>query len=209
MLRQSLVALTAEVQRNGFPGFRAKQVYHWLYKRCVESVEQMTNLPCPVREWLVASYRLGGAEVVDRRDSRDGSIKLLFALYDGRRIEAVLMSEGPRRTLCVSSQVGCSLRCRFCMTGMGGFVRNCASDEIVGQYLATRRLLPVGERPITHIVFMGMGEPLLNCEAVFGAIRRLTDPQAIGLSPRRITVSTVGVVKGIRRLGEANLGVNL
>lgn len=209
LLQQSLVALTAEIQRTGFPGFRAKQIYHWLYKHCVGSVEQMSNLPRPVRDWLGAFYRFGGGEIVDRRDSRDGSIKLVFALYDGRRIEAVLMREGPRRTLCISSQVGCSLRCRFCMTGMGGFVRDCASDEIVGQYLAARRLLPAGEKPITHVVFMGMGEPLLNCEAVFEAIHRLTDSQAIGLSPRRITVSTVGVVEGIRRLGEASLGVNL
>jgi len=209
LLRQSLIALTAELQRHGFEAYRAKQIYHWLYKRAVASVEQMSNLPTAIREWLAAFYRFGGGEIVDRRDSRDGSTKHVSALWDGQRIESVLMREDDRRTLCVSSQVGCPLGCLFCMTGVGGFVRNCSSDEVVGQYLAARRLLGAGEKPITHIVFMGMGEPLLNCDAVFEAIRRLTDPQAVGLSPRRITVSTAGVAEGIRRLGEAKLGVKL
>lgn len=209
LLQQTLAALTANLQRHDFPAFRARQIYHWLYKHGVGSIEPMSNLPAELREWLAATYRFGGGEIVDRRDSLDGSIKLVFALWDGRRIESVLMREKSRRTLCVSSQVGCPLRCRFCMTGVGGFVRDCTTDEILGQHLAARRLLPAGEDAITHVVFMGMGEPLLNCEAVFDAIRRLTDPQAIGLSPRRITVSTAGVVEGIRRLGGANLGVKL
>lgn len=209
LLRQSLVALTAELQRRGLPGFRAKQIYHWLYRQAVASVEEMKNLPSEVREWLTEFYRFGGGEVVDQRESSDGSIKLVFGLWDGSRIESVLMEEESRRTLCVSSQVGCPLGCLFCMTGVGGFVRNCASDEILGQYLAARRHVRDGGGAITHIVFMGMGEPLLNCEAVFDTIRRLTDPQAIALSPRRITVSTAGVVEGIRRLSEAKLGVKL
>jgi 23S rRNA (adenine2503-C2)-methyltransferase len=209
LLQQSLMSLTAELQRHGFPAFRAKQIYHWLYKQAVASVKQMTNLPQAVREWLVAFYRLGGGEIVDRRESRDGSIKFVTELWDGRRIESVSMRDEDRRTLCVSSQVGCPLGCLFCMTGVGGFVRSCSSDEILGQYLAARRLLAGDEKSLTHVVFMGMGEPLLNCDAVFEAIRRLTDPQAVGLSPRRITVSTAGVVEGIRRLGEAELGVKL
>ena len=209
LLQQNLVSLTAELQRHGFEAYRAKQIYNWLYKQAAASVEQMGNLPDAVRQWLTAFYRFGGSEIVDRRDSRDGSTKFVSALWDGQRIESVLMREDERRTLCISSQVGCPLGCLFCMTGVGGFVRNCSSDEILGQYLAARRLLAAGENPITHIVFMGMGEPLLNCDAVFEAIRRLTDPQAVGLSPRRITVSTAGIVAGIRRLGEANLGVKL
>jgi 23S rRNA (adenine2503-C2)-methyltransferase len=209
LLQQSLVELTAEIQRHGFPGYRARQIYHWLYKQAAASVEEMTNLPRELREWLATFYRCGGVEIVDRRESRDGSIKWALGLWDGQRIESVLMPKASRRTLCVSSQVGCPLGCLFCMTGAGGFVRDCSSDEIVGQYLAARRLLPAGENPITHIVFMGMGEPLLNCEAVFEAVRRLTDPQAVGLSPRRITVSTAGVVAGIRRLAAASLGVKL
>ena len=209
LLQQSLVSLTAELQRHGFPAFRGKQIYHWLYKHAVGSLDQMTNLPQELREWLEAFYRFGGAEIVDRRESRDGSIKFASALWDGRRIESVLMRDEDRRTLCVSSQVGCPLGCVFCLTGVGGFVRSLSSDEILGQYLAARRFPSGDDRPITHIVFMGMGEPLLNCDAVFEAVRRLTDPQACGLSPRRITVSTAGFVAGIRRLGEANLGVKL
>jgi len=209
LLRQRLVGLTAELQRHGFEAYRAKQIYHWLYKQSIGSVEQMSNLPVALREWLMTSYRFGGGEIADRRDSQDGSIKFAFALWDGQRVESVLMRDEDRQTLCVSSQVGCPLGCVFCMTGVGGFVRNCSDDEIVGQYLAARRLASTDERPITHVVFMGMGEPLLNCDAVFEAIRRLTDPQAVGLSPRRITVSTAGIVAGIRRLGEAKLGVKL
>ncbi|MBM3335847.1 23S rRNA (adenine(2503)-C(2))-methyltransferase RlmN, partial [Candidatus Sumerlaeota bacterium] len=206
LLRQGLVALTAELQRHGFEAYRAKQIYQWLYRHAVESVEQMSNLPLALRTWLADFFELGGCDVVDRRDSRDGSTKMVLRLRNGKLIESVLMREQSRRTLCVSSQVGCPLQCLFCMTGQGGYVRNCTSDEIVGQYLAARRLVlaehsaataPPSFQPITHVVFMGMGEPLLNCDAVLDAIRRLTDPQAVGLSPRRITVSTAGVVKGI------------
>ena len=209
LLQQSLLALTAGLQRHGFEAFRARQIYHWLYKQAAASVEEMKNLPAEVRQWLGEFYRFGGGDIVDRRESRDGSVKFVLGLWDGQRIESVLMREEDRRTLCVSSEVGCPLGCLFCMTGVGGFVRNLTNDEILGQYLAARRLLGADEAPITHIVFMGMGEPLLNCEAVFEAIRRLTDPQAVGLSPRRITVSTAGVVEGIRRLGAARLGVKL
>ncbi|MCX8036229.1 MAG: 23S rRNA (adenine(2503)-C(2))-methyltransferase RlmN [Candidatus Sumerlaeia bacterium] len=209
LLRQSLTALQAELQRHGFQGYRAKQIFHWLYKQAVPSVAAMTNLPAELRDWLDTFYRFGGVQIAERRDSADGSIKLILALADGARIESVLMHDEDRRTLCISSQVGCPLGCLFCMTGQGGFVRNCTADEIVGQYLAARQLLGPGAPPITHIVFMGMGEPLLNCDAVFEAIRRLTDPQAVGLSPRRITVSTAGVAAGIRKLGEAKLNVKL
>jgi len=209
LLRQSLSALGAELQRHGFRAFRAKQIYHWLYKHSVESVEQMRNLPQALRAWLGEFYRFGGCAIVERREARDGSVKLVFELWDGNRIEAVLMREDSRRTLCISSQVGCPLGCRFCMTGVSGFVRDCSSDEILGQYLAASREFSRSHGPITHIVFMGMGEPFLNCEAVFDAVRRLTDPQAVGISPRRITLSTAGLIEGIKRLGEADLGVNL
>jgi len=209
LLRQSLVELTAETQRHGFPGYRARQVYQWLYKQIAGSIEEMTNLPADYRAWLAEFYRFGGVEIADRRVSADGSQKLLIRLHDGRLIESVLMPDGERRTLCLSSQVGCPLGCRYCLTGQGGLLRNCSMDEILGQYLAARRLVPAGQIPITHLVFMGMGEPLLNTANVFAAIGRLTDPRAVGLSPRRITVSTAGVVKGIDALGEANLGVKL
>lgn len=209
LLRLHLAELTAAVQRRGFPGFRAKQIYHWLYKHAAASVEQMSNLPREVRNWLHEHFRFGGGAIVDRRRSNDGSQKLVLELWDGHRIESVLMPHDERMTLCVSSQVGCPLRCRYCLTGVGGFVRDCTSDEILDQYLAARRLLRAARQSVTNIVFMGMGEPLLNCEATFEAIQRLTDPQAVGLSPRRITVSTAGVVEGIRRLAEADLGVKL
>jgi 23S rRNA (adenine2503-C2)-methyltransferase len=209
LLEQSLIALTAELQRHGFEGYRAKQIFHWLYKQAAASIDAMSNLPRDLCAWLADFYEFGGAPIAAFLRSDDGSLKLLFRLADGQYIESVLMHEEDRRTLCISSQVGCPLGCAYCLTGLGGFRRQLAMHEILGQYLAARRLAPPGEKPITHIVFMGMGEPLLNTDNVFDAIRRLIDPQAVGLSPRRITVSTAGIVDGIHALGEAGLNVKL
>jgi 23S rRNA (adenine2503-C2)-methyltransferase len=147
-------------------------------------------------------------EVERRTPSQDGSHKLVLRYPDGARVQAVLMPDGDRLTLCVSTQVGCGFGCTFCYTGTMGLERNLSAGEIVAQVLVARRGLGPGER-ITHIVYMGMGEPLSNYTATVKSLRLLTDPQAFGFSPRRITVSTVGLVSGIERLAKENLKVNL
>jgi 23S rRNA (adenine2503-C2)-methyltransferase len=140
--------------------------------------------------------------------SQDGSQKLVVRMADGARVQSVLMPDEDRLTLCLSTQVGCGFGCAFCCTGTMGLDRNLSAGEIAGQFLAARRLVPADGR-ITHVVYMGMGEPLANYAATVQSIRILTDPQAIGLSPRRVTVSTVGLVSGIERLARENLRVRL
>jgi 23S rRNA (adenine2503-C2)-methyltransferase len=168
----------------------------------------MTNLPRALRGRLAAEAVVGVPELADRVGSRDGSEKLVLRLADGRTVHSVLMPDDDRLTLCVSTQVGCGFACAFCYTGTMGLVRNLTPGEIVGQVLAARAQLAPGAR-LTHIVFMGMGEPLANYEATVKALRVLTDPEGFGFSPRRITVSTVGLVQGIERLARENLRVNL
>jgi 23S rRNA (adenine2503-C2)-methyltransferase len=147
-------------------------------------------------------------EVERRTPSQDGSQKLVLRYGDGARVQAVLMPDADRLTLCVSTQVGCGFGCAFCYTGTMGLERNLSAGEIVGQVMAAREGLAAGLR-ITHIVYMGMGEPLANYTATVKSLRLLTDPQAFAFSPRRITVSTVGLVTGIERLAKENLRVNL
>lgn len=209
--------LTAE----GHPAFRAKQLFTWLQAKAARATDSMHNLPAPLREW--AEPRLGGvAGVVTQKESQDGSVKFLFNLRCGKKVETVLMP-GPkadphRMTLCVSSQVGCAVDCKFCVTGKNGFFRQMGADEIVDQVLYARHYLmtnqlpgvaPEQQRTLRNIVFMGMGEPLLNTEAVIPALRILTHPDGAAFLPRRITVSTSGILPGLRELAEADLGVNL
>jgi 23S rRNA (adenine2503-C2)-methyltransferase len=178
-------------------------VLGWIYRRGICDWEQMPNLGRPARERLAARFGVHALECKAVHGSRDGTEKLVLATAEGHAIEAVMIPEERRRTLCVSSQVGCSLDCRFCATGQLGLGRNLRAEEIVDQWLhVCARLAQRGEA-VTHVVFMGMGEPLLNLPHVVQAIRVLTDPQAGGLSPRRITVSTAGVVPRIAALGQA------
>ncbi len=151
---------------------------------------------------------MGVPEVERRTPSQDGSQKLVLRYDDGARVQAVLMPDADRLTLCVSTQVGCGFGCAFCYTGTMGLERNLSAGEIVGQVMAAREGLAAGLR-ITHIVYMGMGEPLANYTATVKSLRLLTDPQGFAFSPRRITVSTVGLVTGIERLAKENLRVNL
>jgi 23S rRNA (adenine2503-C2)-methyltransferase len=201
----SLLGLTADELRartvaDGLPRYRAEQLLRWIYRRSVLGFADMTDLPRDVRETLAARYRSASLALVERHPSSDGTQKLVLETLERDRIEAVIIPEQRRRTLCVSTQVGCSLDCSFCATGRLGLARNLRAEEIVEQFLhAARALAP--ERP-THIVFMGMGEPLMNLANVVQAIRILTDPAAGGLSHRRITVSTSGVVPRIAQLGE-------
>ncbi len=204
----SLVEIEAAIQRAGFEGFRARQIFHWLYKKDIRSFDEMANLPAPLREWLKERFCPGGVEIEQTLEDKDGSQKILYRLHDGLQVESVLMPFEGRRTLCISSQVGCALQCEFCLTGRIGFIRNLTTAEITDQVQCARRELLKGEPP-QNIVVMGMGEPFLNTDAVIPALRLLTAPDAVGIPTRRITVSTAGVAPGIRALAEAALGVNL
>lgn len=192
----------------GAPKYRGRQIASWLYGKDATDIETMSDLPRDFRAALGARVMVAVPEIERRTPSRDGSQKLVLSLGDGARIQSVLMPDGDRLTLCVSTQVGCGFACAFCLTGTMGLERNLTAGEIVGQVLATRATLGSGER-ITHIVYMGMGEPLANYATTVRSLRILTDPRAFGLSPRRITVSTVGLVGGIERLAKENLKVNL
>lgn len=188
--------------------FRARQVYDALHRRAVAEFEEMTDLPSALRQRLEREFRVGGPEVVRRAASDDGTVKYLLALADGATVEAVDIPDGERRTFCISSQAGCGLACKFCVTGYWGAGRNLTAGEIVGQVLAIRRdreLPPSG----FNLVFMGMGEPLLNLDGLEGALAVLGE----SLSLRRITVSTAGVVPGIDAMARwprrPNLAVSL
>ncbi|HPG26073.1 MAG TPA: 23S rRNA (adenine(2503)-C(2))-methyltransferase RlmN, partial [Myxococcota bacterium] len=197
----SRTALRERFAARGWPAYRADQVMDWLYRSDVDSIEAMTNLPATLRSEIAEAFDVGGLEVETTRTSVDGTQKLLLAAADGARIEAVLIPEERRHTLCLSTQVGCPLTCDFCATGALGFTRNLTTGEILDQVLEARRRLPPGET-LTNVVFMGMGEPLLNLPAVSEAIRVLVDPKALGLAPRRVTVSTAGVLPQIGPLLE-------
>jgi 23S rRNA (adenine2503-C2)-methyltransferase len=179
--------------------FHADQVYHWMYGRLARDAGSMTDLSSALRGAIGESFRIDWPEVAERRDSVDGSRKYVLRLGDGGEIEAVHIVHGRGATLCLSSQIGCALRCRFCLTGSMGLVRNLTPGEIVGQVAVLARehaLTPNGYR----VVFMGMGEPLHNYDAVLAAFRILVDPAGFALAPRRVTLSTAGLVPGIDRL---------
>ncbi len=185
----------------GIAPYRADQVLGWLYRQGVEELAEMTNLDLALREKLALEWQTRSLEVERIDRSNDGTVKAILRAADETRIEAVLIPEPARTTLCVSTQVGCAMACTFCATGAMGFVRNLTTAEIIDQVCRMRVVLELPCR-ITNIVFMGMGEPLLNLDAVRSAVRILVHPKAFGFAPRRITVSTVGVVPKIRELLE-------
>ena len=194
----------------GASRYRGRQLATWIYRKNVVDLDAMTDLPKDFRTVLAdrAAIRLPDVERVT--PSQDGSRKLVFRLADGARVSAVVMPDDDRITLCLSTQVGCGFGCTFCLTGTMGLERNLTAGEIVGQLMAANRMLEGETRRVTHLVFMGMGEPLANYGPLVTSLRILTDAKlGIGYSPRRITVSTVGLVKGIERLGRENLKVNL
>jgi len=180
----------------GEPAYRARQVADRLWRNPAASFGDMTELPVTLRERLAASFALPRLTLDTRQRSQDGTEKFLFRLDDGEGIETVAIPEQDRLTLCISSQAGCALQCAFCATGAMGFARNLRPFEIAGQ---VRELILLGMRP-TNIVFMGMGEPLMNWNAVDVALSLLNDPSALGIGARHITVSTVGVLPGIQAL---------
>jgi len=202
------------MEEAGEPSFRAQQVIHWGYRRYCSSFEEMTDIPIYLRKRLQESFRLNILQLLKREVSQDGSKKLLFALHDGEKIESVLIPNGRGTgcyTICISSQVGCALGCRYCMTGRVGFRRNLTTGEIVDQIIVAKRFLDSEEGQvnprITNIVFMGMGEPLLNLDAVIRAIRNITE--LMRYSRRRITVSTAGIAPTIEKIGTDGPWVNL
>ncbi len=201
----------------GEPRYRAKQVWEWLYRKFTTDPTQMTNLPRALRERLGRELRVDPLSLGYAQRSTDRqTYKWLYALPDGQAIETVLMLYDERRTVCVSSQAGCAMGCTFCATGQGGLARNLQPGEIVSQVLAASRWLAspppeAGLVPssLTNIVVMGMGEPLANYERVWQALRTITDAQGFNLGARHITLSTVGLVPGIRRMAEEPLQINL
>jgi 23S rRNA (adenine2503-C2)-methyltransferase len=198
-----LQEIEALLQEWGEPKFRAKQVHEWLWKKFAGSIDDMTNLPKQLREKLSAEYYIPKVKVHHSQFSSDGTIKNRLQLHDGYFIESVLIPTDKRMTVCVSSQVGCSLSCKFCATGFLPRKRNVDYDEIVDEVvLAHEQALKHYGRPLTNIVFMGMGEPLLNYKNVLKAIDIISSPDSLGMSPRRVTVSTAGIAKMIEKLGD-------
>lgn len=183
--------------------FRARQVYEWIWQRHAHSFEAMTNLSKELRQRLVDNFSLPALGVDATQYSADGTIKSRFKTVDGHLVEGVLIPTDDRKTACVSSQIGCSLSCKFCATGYMERRRNLDYDEIYDEVvLIHQQSERVYEKRLSNIVFMGMGEPLLNYKNVLKAIERITSPDGLGMSPRRITVSTAGVAKMIRQLGD-------
>ena len=196
------------LQQQGQPKFRAGQIRKWLLEKRAESTGDMTDLPQSLRESLEKAFSFWTTRIVSHSKSNDGTEKLLLQLHDGGRIECVLLRDGHRRTICVSSQVGCAMGCVFCASGLDGVERNLTAGEIVEQMLRLQRLLPANER-LSHIVMMGMGEPLANVDHVLTALATASSDDGLGISARRITISTVGLPPAIRRLAEINARYHL
>ena len=197
------VAELREALGPGQPEFRARQIYHALYSQKIRDLVQISTLPAPLRQDLAASHSVGLPRLARLYESTDGTKRYLLELEDLRTIEAVLMPEPGRNTICISTQVGCPVDCKFCMTALMGLERNLTAGEILAQVLFVAQENGLLEEPgRLNIVMMGMGEPLLNLPNVIKATRLLTDPAGVGMSPRRITLSTSGIIPKIVELGE-------
>jgi 23S rRNA (adenine2503-C2)-methyltransferase len=204
--RHALLEVPAEemlawLTARGQGPLRARQMRRWLLAGRATSFEQMTDLPQQLRDELAGVFRPLGSDVARHLISNDGTHKLLIRLHDAQVVECVLLLEAVRRTVCLSTQVGCGMGCVFCASGLGGVVRNLTAGEILEQMIYARNLLPAEER-LTHIVVMGMGEPLANLDALLDALAVATSPQGLGISARHITISTVGLPARIRRLAD-------
>ena len=203
LLGRSMESLTQWVIERGQPAYRGKQLHQWIYQKGIRSLDEVTVFS---KQWRaeVKDFPIGRSQLHYRSESPDGTIKYLLKLTDGHIIEAVGIPSPKRLTVCVSSQIGCPMGCDFCATGKGGFVRNLATHEIVDQVLTVQEDF---QRRVSNIVFMGMGEPLLNTDSVVAAVRSLN--KDIGIGQRMITVSTVGIPGHIRRLAEQQLQITL
>jgi 23S rRNA (adenine2503-C2)-methyltransferase len=199
--------LTSWLKEQGEPAFRANQILDWMWKKKADSIDAMSNLPAALREKLASSFRLTSLTHTHTQGSADTTRKFLFKLHDGRYVESVLIPANPalyggasdRRTLCVSSQVGCAYGCKFCASGLAGFTRNLDASEIAGQVLAAEQL---SKERVDNIVFMGMGEPLANINNLLAAINLITNEKTLHLGARHLTISTSGLVPQIRQLAE-------
>ena len=204
MTMDEMKALAADA---GLPGYAAKQIAGWVYAGRAKRIEEMTNLSLKARAALAERYEIGCKEPCDVQQSVDGTAKYLFPTESGGQVECVFIPDGDRATLCVSSQVGCRMGCRFCMTGRQGFGGNLSATDILNQVYSVP-----GSEQLTNIVFMGQGEPMDNLDAVLRATELLTAPYGWAWSPKRITVSTVGVRKGVERFlreSDCHLAVSL
>lgn len=196
----------------GQPAFRARQIYEWLWQKGETSFDGMSNLSKEFREILKNQFEIRSIKLDTIQHSLDGTIKSRFELYDGHKIESVLIPVpvDQRFTLCVSIQVGCSLSCKFCATGQMERIRNLDVAEVYDQYVeVNRQCLEAYGHPLTNVVYMGMGEPLLNYSNTMASIDKLTSPEGLNISPKRITVSTAGIAKMIRRMADEDTKVNL
>lgn len=206
----SLEELKAFFVENGDKPFRATQVYEWLWKKACKDFDLMTNLSLPTRDLLKTHFAINHIHVDTMQRSNDGTIKNAVKLHDGLIVESVLIPHEKRITACVSSQVGCSLDCKFCATARLKRMRNLSPDEIYDQVAAIKEQSELFfNRPLTNIVFMGMGEPLLNYANVLEAIDKITSPQGLNMAARRITLSTVGIAKMIRKIADEGVKFNL
>jgi 23S rRNA (adenine2503-C2)-methyltransferase len=196
------------VTRFGGKPFQARQVAHWLYRHGVATFDEMRNVPAALRAKLAAEHGVRAATVARAERSDDGTEKLLLTLGDGETVECVVIPEGERTTLCVSTQVGCPVACVFCASGMFGVRRNLSAGEIVEQVLLARSRLPA-DRRLTNLVVMGMGEPMLNLTGLLPALRRIHDPDGIDMGARRITVSTSGYPRQMQQFAEADASYSL
>ena len=195
---------------NGEKPFRAKQVYEWLWKHAIQSFSEMNNVSLPLREKLDAHFAINRVQVANKQISKDGTIKSAFRLFDGNIVEGVLIPHEERMTACVSSQVGCSLTCKFCATGYMERKRNLDAAEIYDQVvLINEQCLEQYGTPLTNIVYMGMGEPLLNYANVVKSVERITAPDGLNMAARRITISTAGIAKMIKKLADDGVKANL
>lgn len=207
LLGMTLEELRGVATETGLPAYAAKQLADWLYKKKVHSVQDMTNIATAKRALLDEHYEVGMLPPAEQMKSSDGTIKYLFTIGAGHFVESVYIPTEDRATLCVSSQVGCKMNCLFCMTGKQGFTANLTANEILNQIQS----LPETDT-LTNLVFMGMGEPLDNTEELFKVLEILTAPYGYGWSPKRITVSTIGVTKGLKRFleeSDCHLAVSL
>lgn len=205
----SLDELKSFFEEKGEKSFRAKQVYEWLWKKSARSFDEMTNLQKTTREMLKENFTINAVSIASSQISKDRTIKNAFRLYDGNVVEGVLIPTESRMTACISSQVGCSLTCSFCATGKLDRIRNLDADEIYDQVAIIKK--QAEEKygiPLSNIVYMGMGEPLLNYRNVLESVEKITSPEGLGMSPQRITVSTAGIAKMIKKLGDDNVKFN-
>ena len=206
----SLEELKEFFVQQGDKAFRGKQVYEWLWKKSARGFDEMTNLATPTRTLLDEHFCINHVEISDEQKSKDRTIKSAFKLSDNKTVEGVLIPTKSRMTACISSQVGCSLSCKFCATGKLDRLRNLDADEIYDQvFLLNEQAKNNYNQRLSNIVYMGMGEPLLNYRNVVESIEKITSDDGLGMSPKRITVSTAGIAKMIKRLADDEVRFNL